>query len=241
MEEMPPIPPRPRLAATILAAVGSLIANRLPLLAIALIVVIVLMARAHLIGVLLKFLLSVILPTAGMLILAWGLIIRAAPGEAMGTDPRGAIEYASMISLRLALLGVVIQLAMLSVPPRLLPVTLRAWGIKGELMVLSLGVFAIGPELILRAEQISTARKSRGLASRGPIGQLREITRMLRPLFVWSIRSAVHRADGWHQRALLLKVDHLPHAETEFWPAGGMIALLLSAAWLVLSIYTHVA
>src|SRR5271170_1454983 len=114
---MTSIPPRARLAATILAGIGTLIANRWPLLAISLVLVICLSIRAGVIGTVLKFILTVILPTAVMLIVAWGVIIRAAPGEAMGTDLHGGIEYAGMISLRLGLLGTIIQLAMLSVPP----------------------------------------------------------------------------------------------------------------------------
>ena len=241
MNNQPSIPPKPRLIALGIGAVGTLIADRWPWLAIALVVVTLLLVRAGLGRVFLTFILTVLAPTGIMLILAWGVIIRAQPGEVMGSDPRGAIEYASMIALRLGLLGGVIQLALLSVPTRLLPITLRGWGIKGEGMVLALGVFAVGPELILRAEQVSTARKARGIAWAGPIGQLREIIHILRPLFVWSIRSAVHRSEVWHQRALLLKVEQMPQAQAEFWPAGGMGMLLLSAVWLGISIFTRFA
>jgi energy-coupling factor transporter transmembrane protein EcfT len=220
----------------VIALAGTFIVDRWLALAIAVAVVAVLLARAGLARVFLIFILTILGPTWLMLLLAWGLIVRAAPGEVMGTDPGGGAVYATMIALRLALLGGVIQLGMLSVPPRLLPVTLRGWGIKGDGLVVALGVFAVGPELLLRAEQVATARKARGLAQRGVTGQLREITRMLRPLFVWSIRSAVHRSEAWQQRAILLKVDQLPFAENEFWPAGGVIAVVLSVAWLATAV-----
>jgi len=233
---MPSIPPKARLAAMTIAAAGVFIAGRcLPIL-IALAVVLALLIRAGLAGVFLKFIITMLGPAALMLVLIWGLVTRAPPGAAMGSDPRGGAVYAAMISLRLALLGGVLQLALLSVPSRLLPPTLRGWGIKGEGMVVALGVFAVGPELVLRAEQITTARKARGLAGRGAAARLRELTRMIRPLFVWSIRSAVHRSEAWQQRAILLKVDQLPFAENEFWPAGGTIAVLLSVAWLAVAV-----
>jgi energy-coupling factor transporter transmembrane protein EcfT len=233
---MPSIPPKARLAAMTIAAAGVFIAGNCLPLVLALAVVVALLIRARLIGIFLKFVITMLGPAALMLVLIWGLVTRAPPGAVMGSDPRGGAMYAAMISLRLALLGGVIQLALLSVPSRLLPPTLRGWGIKGEGMVVALGVFAVGPELVLRAEQITTARKARGLAGRGAVGRLRELTRMIRPLFVWSIRSAVHRSEAWQQRAILLKVDQLPFAQNEFWPAGGVIAVLLSVAWLATAV-----
>jgi len=238
---MPSIPPKARLATITIAAAGVFVAgNWLPLL-IALLVVVGLLIRAGLLRTFLTFFFTMLGPAALMLVLIWGLVTRAPPGAAMGSDPRGGAMYAAMISLRLAVLGGVIQLGMLSIPSRLLPPTLRGWGVKGEGMVVALGVFAVGPELVLRAEQIITARKARGLAGRGVAAKLRELTRMIRPLFVWSIRSAVHRSEAWQQRALLLKVDQLPTIGGEFWPAGGAIAIALSIAWFLVAVISRFA
>jgi energy-coupling factor transporter transmembrane protein EcfT len=222
-----------------IAAVGTFFVARWQPLVIALIVTVALMIRSHVAVTFFKYILTVLLPTAVMLILVWGLVTRAAPGERMGSDPRGGAMYAAMIALRLALLGGVIQLGTLTIPARLLPLTLRGWGLKGEGLVVALGVFAVGPELMLRAEQIMTARKARGVAGAGTMAQLRELPRLLRPLFVWSIRSAVHRSEAWEQRALLLKVDLLPFAENEFWPAGGAIVVGLSIAWLAVAVFSR--
>jgi energy-coupling factor transporter transmembrane protein EcfT len=235
------VPPRTRLIAAAIACLGVFIADRCAPLAAAFVVILILLAKARLAAVFLKYFLSMLLPAAVMLILIWGLLTRAAPGEVMGSDPRGGALYATMIALRLADLGGLIQLTLLSVPARALPATLNGWGVHGESMVVALGVLAVGPELMLRAEQITTARKARGIVSRGPVGKLREMTRMLRPLFVWSIRSAVHRSEVWHQRALLLKVDKLPQMEAEFSPANGAVAVVLAVAWLVISVCTRFA
>jgi energy-coupling factor transporter transmembrane protein EcfT len=233
---MASIPPRARLTATLLAAIASFVANRFAPLILAMAVLMLLLARAGLLKTYLKFLLAVLGPTAFMLILIWGFIARAPPGMPMGSDPRGGAEYAGIIAFRLAALGGVIQLALLSVPSRLLPATLRGWGLRGEGLVVALGVFAVGPELILRSEQVLTARQARGLAIGGRWGKFREVPRLLRPLFVWSIRSAVQRSEAWQQRALLLKVEQLPFASDEFWPAGGVIIVSLSLMFLILSV-----
>lgn len=236
---MASIPPKARLAATIIAAVATSITSRWPPLAIALGVLSILLVRAGLGWVFLKFMVVVLGPTALMLILVWGLVCRAPPGAAMGSDPGGGAAYAATISLRLAVLGGVIQLALLSVPSRLLPVTLRGWGLRGEGLVVALGVFAVGPELLLRGQQVITARKARGIAAGGPLASLRELPRLLRPLFVWSIRSAIHRSEAWQQRALLLKVDQLPFINDEWSSAGGMMAVGLSLAWLVVAVLSR--
>jgi hypothetical protein len=233
---MASIPPRARLAATVIAAPACFIVSRFCPLLVTLLVLMALLLRVKLLKNYLKFVAAVLAPTGIMLILIWGLISRAAPGEPMGSDPRGGAAYAAIIALRLAALGAVLQLALLSVPSRLLPATLRGWGLSGEGLVVALGVFAIGPELILRSEQVLTARKARGLASAGRFAAMREVPRLLRPLFVWSIRSAVQRSEAWQQRTLLLKVDQLPFADAEFWPAGGMITVAMSVAWLGVAI-----
>jgi hypothetical protein len=80
-----------------------------------------------------------------------------------------------------------------------------------------------------------TARKARGRVATGHLARFHEMMRMLRPLFVWSIRSAVHRSEAWQQRTLLLKVDQLPFAADEFWPAGGVVVVSLSIAWLAVA------
>ena len=232
-------PPRERLAAMLIASVACVFANRYVPLILALIVVIALLYRAGILHIYLKFAAGVLLPTTAMLLIVWGLVARAPPSMPMGSDPRGGAAYAGVIALRISVLGGILQLALLSIPPRLLPVTLRACGLRGEGLVVALGVFAIGPELKLRAEQIITARKARGLIQTGRIARFREITRLLRPLFVWSIRSAVQRSEAWQQRTLLLKVDQLPFDSEEFSPAGGIAILVLSIAWLAVAIFSR--
>ena len=219
--------------------VAIFVANRWLPLTIALLVVTALVMQAKLGSIFLKFIWVTILPTSILLVLVGRFITKAPLGEPVGSDPIGGAIYGAIVALRLATLGGVLQLAMLSIPPRQLPKTLRGFGIRGEGMVVALGVFAVGPELLLRAEQIITARRARGLAGGGFWSRVPEMPRMLRPLFVWSIRSAVHRSEVWHQRAMLLKVENLPQESADFSPVAGVLAIALSVAWLLTAILTR--
>src|SRR5271170_7543720 len=106
---MASIPPRARLTATLAASTASFLANRFSPLVFALVVVMTLLAYAGLLRVYLKFVMAVLGPTSVMLIVIWGLIARAPPGEPMGADPRGGTVYAAIIAIRLAVLGGVLQ------------------------------------------------------------------------------------------------------------------------------------
>jgi energy-coupling factor transporter transmembrane protein EcfT len=229
---MAPVPPAARLASLLAVVAGTFIIDRVLPLSAGIAVLILLTARAGLLNRYLRFLLLIQLPMMIMLILVWGFVTRAPPNMPMGSDPRGGIMFALIIALRLAVVGGAFQLAMLSIPSRLLPETLRGWGLRGEGLVVALGVFAVEPELKLRAEQILIARRARGLLGGSRWAGLKQFPRLLRPLFVWSIRSAVHRAEIWENRTMLLRVERLPSEATPFSSAAGAIAVALSFLWL---------
>jgi energy-coupling factor transporter transmembrane protein EcfT len=226
------VPPAPRLAALLIIIAATFISTRLIPLAVIILVLAVFITIDGLLPRFLKFLALVELPMTLMLVAVWGWIAKAPPSMPMGSDPRGGVHFALLISLRLAVLGSAFQLAMLSIPSRLLPATLRGWGLRGEGLVVALGVFAVEPELKLRAEQVLIARRARGLLGGSRWAGLKQFPRLLRPLFVWSIRSAVHRAEIWEQRAMLLRVQNLQLDSTAFSPLAGALAIVLSILWL---------
>jgi hypothetical protein len=234
---MSKVPPAARLATLVILVAATFIDTRIVLLPIVLVVLGIFIAIDGLLPVFLKFLLAAELPMTLMLVVIWGWIAKAPPNEPMGTDPAGGVRFALLISLRLAVLGGALQLAMLSIPTRLLPATLRGWGLRGEGLVVALGVFAVEPELKLRAEQILVARRARGLLAGSRWAGFKQLPYLLRPLLVWSIRSAVHRADVWEQRAMLLRVEQLPTEITPFSSAAGAISLTLSILWLIAAIF----
>ena len=230
------VPPAARLAALLILIVATFVDTNLTALAIITLILTLFLAIDRLLPRFAKFLLFVQLPMTIMLVALWGWIAKARPGEPLGSDPRGGTIFALLISLRLAALGGAFQLFMLSIPTRLLPATLRGWGLRGEGLVVALGVFAVEPELKLRAEQILTARRARGLLGGSRWAGIRQIHLLLRPLFVWSIRSAVHRAEVWENRAMLLRVEQLPTESIPFRPFAGVIAIVLSILWLASAI-----
>jgi energy-coupling factor transporter transmembrane protein EcfT len=226
------VPPVARLAALLMFVVATFINSRLSPLPVVLLVLMILLAIEGFLPRFLKFLVFAQLPMTIMLIAVWGWVAKAPPGKPMGSDPHGGMLFALLVSFRLAVVGGAFLLFMLSIPYRVLPATLRGWGFRGEGMVVALGVFAVEPELKLRAEQILTARRARGLLKGGRWAGLKQLPRLLRPLFVWSIRSAVHRAEVWEQRAVLLRVHLLPTEEVLFSSAAGVAAMAFSVLWL---------
>jgi energy-coupling factor transporter transmembrane protein EcfT len=230
------VPPAARLATLVILPVATFINNRLGLLPIVIVVLGIFLTIDGLLPRFLKFLLFVQLPMTVMLVAVWGWVAKAPPGMPMGSDPAAGVRFALLISLRLAVLGGAFQLIMLSIPSRLLPATLRGWGLRGEGLVVALGVFAVEPELKLRAEQILIARRARGLLGGSRWAGLKQLPRLLRPLFVWSIRSAVHRAEIWEQRAMLLRVQRLPTETIPFSGLAGGFSVALSLLWLAAAI-----
>jgi energy-coupling factor transporter transmembrane protein EcfT len=221
-----------RLATLLILIIATFINTRFTLFAVAIAALACLLAADHLLPKFLTFLAFVQVPMTLMLVAVWGWVAKAPPGMPMGSDPHGGVLFALLISLRLTVLAGAFQLIMLSIPSRLLPATLRGWGLRGEGLVLALGVFAVEPELKLRAEQILVARRARGLLGGSRWAGLKQLPRLLRPLFVWSIRSAVHRAEVWEQRAMLLRVGLLPNESLPFSVGAGYASVALSAMWL---------
>jgi energy-coupling factor transporter transmembrane protein EcfT len=233
------VPPAARLAALLLFIIATFINTSLLPCVFITIALGILLALDGLLPTFLKFLFVIQLPMTIMLVLVWGYVAKAPPGMPMGSDPRGGKIFALLIALRLTALGAAFQLFMLSIPSQLLPATLRGWGLRGEGMVVALGVFAVQPELKLRAEQILIARRARGMLGGSRWAGLKQLPRLLRPLFVWSIRSAVHRAEIWEQRAMLLRVHALPTEETAFSPAVGATAVAASILWLAVAVFVR--
>ena len=152
---MSSVPPAARLATLVILAVATFIDARLGPLLVVVVILGVFLAIDGLLPRFLKFLAVVQLPMTVMLVAVWGWVAKAPPGMPMGSDPAAGVRFALLISFRLAVLGGAFQLVMLSIPSRLLPATLRGWGLRGEGLVVALGVFAVEPELKLRANRFS--------------------------------------------------------------------------------------
>jgi energy-coupling factor transporter transmembrane protein EcfT len=154
-----------------------------------------------------KFAIVVVGPAAASLFLVWGWLVGSPPGTHAPGGTTG-IEYAATISLRLLLLGGIFQLAILSIPSVQLAPTLRAWGIRGPLLTIILGGFSLGPELLVRADQVVTARFARGLVPNvTPWARAAQLPWVLRPLTAWVLRSALQRGEAWEQSRMAVLIE----------------------------------
>jgi energy-coupling factor transporter transmembrane protein EcfT len=201
---------RGRLAGSLMAVAGAVITTSPLLLAagyVFLLPVLLIGAvfRAHL-----RFLVIVVLPVAAFALVVWPFVMGAPPGEIAGSNPAGAFRFASATVLRLMFVGGVVQACVLAIHSRDLATTFRRWGLRGEWLIAALGATVLAPEMKRRADRVFTAALARGLLPNRSIwSRLRVLPTTLMPLTAWSLRAAISRADNWHERKLLDRVDAL--------------------------------
>jgi energy-coupling factor transporter transmembrane protein EcfT len=223
--------PRVRLTASLLAVVATFVADDVRLLSVLLLLVF--LPLTHYLTIrknYVRFLVVFVVPLALGLLLVWGGLVGAPPGEKIYSNWIGGVEYGLLIALRVAVVGGVFELAFNTVRPSDLPGVLRGMGVNGDWLVIVMGSFALLPELMRRADQIMTARLARGsLASSSISTRLAQLPFILKPLFVWVIRSAIQRAESWEQKQLLSRVSVLGN-EANYSAMGNIVWLSLASA-----------
>jgi energy-coupling factor transporter transmembrane protein EcfT len=226
--------PRARGIATVLALAGTLCARDFLAVGVVWLAVVVPIAAVAGIGRQhFRFVLTIVAPIAVALLFVWGWLVGAPPGAPVGSSPEGGCRFAALVGLRLALLGGIAQLCLLSIPTGELVFTLKRWGLRGEGLVIVIGAFSLLPELRLRADQVLTARLARGFVRKaGFISRARQLPHLLRPLFAWALRSAIQRSESWEHRGLILKLQSA-EARRKTWSGPVSILFLgLSTSWL---------
>jgi energy-coupling factor transporter transmembrane protein EcfT len=189
-------------------------------------------------GAHLKFLLFVWLPLAAWLVVVWGFIVAAPPGAPVHSNSVAGLLYAARISMRLAAMVGVMQALLLSVSLDQLGRGLFSLRLPRPVVLVILSVFALGPELRKRMDQVLTARAARGLMRGGGRWRaVRNTASTLVPLVSWGFRSAALRSEYWLQRRLL-ESPVLSNA-AGFAPRDG-VYLVLSSAWCMLAIMAFV-
>lgn len=228
-------PPRARLLACGLAIAGTLITRNPILLASALPCLFVWLVCVGLGRSFLRILTVVWLPIAVSLIVVWGGIVGAAPNEPLGSNRLAGVLYALSTILRLVLMGGILQLTWASIHPLAIPWTLSRCGLRGDTLTIVISTYILLPELSMRAEQVLTARRARGLGATSLFGKLRELPILLRPLFAWALRSAIQRSENWNQRQLTTLSQDPIQMPNESVLAGSLF-IFLAAAWFVTSL-----
>jgi len=181
----------------------------------------------------LRFLALVVLPMGSALFLIWAVIMGAKPGDLPHTSPRDGAEFATLIILRLILLGGIFQIGILSLGlDGIGPFCLRA-RFPQEVSVMLMGATILIPEMKIRAAQIFDARCARGLLrDRSLFSRARQLPVILRALVSWALRSAIDRAEMWNHRRMFTAVQQLP---TRVRPSD-VVLVTLPGIWLVYSI-----
>jgi energy-coupling factor transport system ATP-binding protein len=183
--------------------------NPVVLAAVLSVIILPLLIASGAVRLYLRFALLILSPIALALFIVWGGIVKALPGQPVGSSPTGGMIFATVITLRIALLSGLFQAIFGTMRGDKLISNLAKWGITGDLLIIILATLAIVPEGKLRADQVLTSRLARGLVKkRGWINNTRQIPYILRPMLGWTLRSAVERAELWQHRRLLERLQN---------------------------------
>ncbi len=199
-----PSAPARLLCAAILIP-GLLVLRNLPTLAaVASLASIVCLSLPSARGPHLKFVLFLWTPLAAWMFIVWGWIVGAAPGATLHSSPHEGVLHAARVALRLLALVGVLQSCLLSIKIEQLSSGLLALKVPRPLALVVLNVFALGPELRIRLDQVLTARIARGLMKRNSrLSAIRNAASTLVPVVAWGFSSAHARAGLWRQRGIL--------------------------------------
>lgn len=223
-----------RPVALLLAVTATLLCRDMLLLLPALLTVTMLSWHIGTLRAFARFLVSVWLPLAVALLFVWAGLVAAPPGQPVGSDRLAGLEYALLVSTRLAVLAGLGQIVLLGFPPDQLAGALRFHGLPQSIVVVAVAARTLVAELTTRLDQVWTARLARGVVITPSIVQrARHFPYMLRPLLSWTLRSAIQRSEMWTER------DLLSHVGTR--PAEYSQSRLLSTCYLLTSIVWMIA
>jgi energy-coupling factor transporter transmembrane protein EcfT len=197
--------PRARIVAITLALVTVfLVRSPIQLALVWIVLGLPMLWRTGLLSVHLRFLAIVVLPLSATLFLVWGVIMGTQPGDMPHSSPRNGFEFAFLITLRLVVMGMIIQGGLMSLGSDRFVAFCADLGLPRDFRIMLIGASILLPEMRVRAFQVFTARCARGLLkTRSPLNRIRQIPGMLLALVAWALRSAVDRSEMWGHRNLL--------------------------------------
>lgn len=175
-----------------------------------------------------KFLLIVVFPMAIMLSFLFLIVLH------------NTIEtFTSIIQtlLKLIVFTTIVQLTLL-IPSNQVYSTFKMWGMKGNVLVTSLGSYIVWVDVKSRSDKILTARFARGfIAERNFITKLRQLPYLLIPLIVGIIRTATERAESWEQKKMLYRIEILKEQKIQYNIYMNASIVMIVTVWLMLNIY----
>lgn len=184
-----------------------------------------------------RFLAVIWLPVATALLLVWGVVVGAAPGQPLHSSPSDGVRFAAITATRILALGGVVHVSLLSLETRDLIGMLRAWRVSDNGIVAALGAISLLPELELRASQVLAARMARGLIPNTWRSRLTALPALMPPLFAWVLRAALQRGEAWEHRNLVTRLSRGGPPAVRRFSTPGIVIVAVSCLWLALSAF----
>ena len=216
---------------------GAFITKDIAVLVAGYAIVLVLIIMSKQFGLHLKMMAFANLPFLLFLLLVYGLILnnRVPSREFTG------IQYSFILFLKVTVLTSVFQY-LFNKPADELLYLLRKWKLKGPFLIIVISSFTIWKGFRLRADQIITARLSRGyLKSRSIWNRFTQLSSVIKPLFIGALMAGLERSSAWKQRDLFGQLNNISPRAIPIQKSSavlGVSMVLISAAWLYFSILT---
>jgi hypothetical protein len=136
--------------------------------------------------------------------------------------PTGIVEPATLATVRIAIVGLVIQVFFVRLLQQaLLTRLLQHYGLRGRALMLVAGSIALVEDIRVRIGRVSDSYKARGLMPQGRLMQALRAGQYLRPLFVSVLATAITRGDAWQNREMLGRLECWEDVPINFAPGVG--------------------
>ena len=176
-----------------------------------------------------RFCFAVVLPVGIGLVFIWGFVRQGTPDISAKLSIQAGVLYATITTLRLALLGGIFQCAFLSLSVPKLVHQLQSFGVRGRMLAIVVSTLNLWPDFRRHVEQIIAARCARGLMpDRRLLTRLRQAPLVIRTLFISGLGHGLDRADAWEAGGLIAKLGQLGEQAS----ITGNYSRMVGVAWI---------
>lgn len=228
-----------RGSAAILALYGTLVENNVWLLGFGLLVAMTTLMVQGRLPPFARFAGAVILPVGLGLVLVWGFLQQGMPDQSAPHSIQTGILYATVTTLRLALLGAVFQATFLSLPMPKLVHLLQSFRVRGRLLAIVVSTLNLWPAFRRYVEQVIAGRCARGLMpNRRLLTRARQVPFAVRTIFISALGHGLERADAWEAGGLINRLGKLGYRAGESKDYSQIVGfgwLALTALWAIVA------
>lgn len=222
---------------TLFALCGAFAAHNLWLLGVGLFVVLITLSFQGKLLSFARFAGAIILPVGIGLIFVWGFVRQGTPDLNTKHSIQAGVLYATVTTLRLALLGAIYQAAFLSLPIPKLVHLLQSFGVRGRALAIVVSTLNLWPDFRRHVEQVIAGRCARGLMpDRRLLTRVRQVPFAIRTIFISALGHGLERADAWEAGGLIDQLGKLGLRAGEakdYSQVVGLGWLTLAALWAI--------